>query len=132
MADKYVINIDTAKIEFERWAEEVGLLIDIEKVSEDDLAEVDRFIDAMRRGHLVISDEGEAVYTPQNAKTIHKDPITFRERSGATILAPRSKEGVGRGYAMMADVTGLSPKVFANMYGVDIKTCEAVFGLLMG
>ena len=93
-----------------------------------------RVIRAIQRGALVINDEGEAVYTPYHKRSGHKDPITFHERTGASLMAMDGKKknhDVAKTYAILADMCKVHPSVFAGLVGSDVKTCEALFALLM-
>lgn len=95
----------------------------------------DILVDSIMKGDLVINEEGEAVYTPQHKRSTFKDAITFRERSGNDLQAmgkkTKGENSVTALYAGMASNTGQAPVIFNNLVGRDIKTCEAIFGLLM-
>lgn len=138
MDSKFVVAEDVALDDFERFAECMDLDLDVSQMDADDLAglakQKSRIIKAMRIGALVISENGEAVYTPQNPRTKNKDPLTFRERSGASLMAMDGKKkghDAAKTYAVMADITGVPAGTFASMVGADIKVCEALFALLM-
>lgn len=125
---------EVASQEFERWIDAMDL--EVEGLTGENLESFNlqrsRVERAIRRGSLVINDEGEAVYTPQKTEM---DPITFRERTGASLMAAdRTKRdhNVAKMYAILGDMTKLHPSTFAKLKGVDIKICEAMFALLMG
>lgn len=129
---------DVAEQEFDRWADEMDLDIDTADMDQEDLTAFNkqkrRIVQAIERGALVISEDGEAVYTPSNPKSKHRDPITFHERTGASIMAMDGKkknEDVRKTYAVMADMCNVHPSTFAGLVGVDGKVCEALFALLM-
>jgi hypothetical protein len=132
------IDSKTAEIEFDRWASEMDLDLDPSGMDDKDAAAFNkqkrRVLSAIESGALVIGPDGLATYTPQNDKTPHKDPITFNERTGASLMAMDGKgknQDVAKTYAMMADMCGVNPKVFASMVGVDAKVCEALYVFLM-
>lgn len=133
-----VVTIEVAESEFERFVDAMDLDLDTDSMDAETLAEFSktkrRLIKAVQKGALVFNDDGEAVYTPQNPKTKHGEPLTFHERTGASIMAMDSKKkghDVARGYAVMADMCKVPPNTFASMVGIDIKICEALLVLLM-
>lgn len=132
------IDLETAQLEFERFIEAMDIDADTSMMDAEDLAAFNkqkgRLIRAISSGALVINDDGEAVYTPSNSKSRYKDPITFHERTGASLMAMDGKKkghDVRRTYAVMADMCKVHENVFAGLVGVDIKVCEAIFALLM-
>jgi hypothetical protein len=136
MEDK--INKETAEIEFDKFVECMDLDVDTVDMDAEDLTafnkQKSRIIRAIMRGQLIFNDNGEAVYTPSNKRSKHTDPITFRERSGASLMAMDGKKkghDVRKTYAVMADMCGIHQNVFAGLVGSDVKTCEALFALLM-
>jgi hypothetical protein len=132
------VNLEVAEQEFEKWADAMDLDLDTSGMDAEDLTgynkQKKRIIKAIMRGHLVFNENDEAVYTPHRPQTQHKDPITFHERSGASIMAMDGKKkgsDISKMYAVLADMCKVHPKIFAMMYGEDIKVCEALFALLM-
>lgn len=135
MAD-FRLDQETAEHEFERFLDAMDILADEGDMGEEDLtsfrAQKTRVIRALRQGHLVINDNGEAVYTPHRTEGV--DPLTFHERTGASIMAMDGKkkgEDVRKMYAVMGDLCKVEPGLFSQLRGADIKTCEALFALLM-
>jgi hypothetical protein len=129
---------EVAEQEFERWGEAMDLDFNVSAMLKEDSVEFERMkakiVKALMRGSLIIDDCGRAVYTPTNPESGHKDPITFKERTGAMIMAIdrfKKNQQAAAGYAMMAELCGLPPKTFAGLVGFDIKVCEAMFALLM-
>jgi len=129
---------EVAEVEYDRFLEQMDLLIDPNDMELEDKSNYQktraRIIRAICRGHLVINDDGEAVYTPQHPKSVYKEPITFHERSGASVVVMDGKKkdhDISKGYAAMAEMCRIQPKNFATMVGEDIKICEAIFALLM-
>jgi len=129
---------EVAEQEFNRFAEEMDLDLDTSAMDAEDLTafnkQKNRIVRAIERGHLVINENGEAVYTPTNNRSKHADPITFHERTGASLMAMDGKKkghDVAKTYAVMADMCKVHPNVFAGLVGTDVKVCEALFALLM-
>ncbi len=136
MTNKIVLEV--AQAEFDRFVEAMDLDVDTAGLDAEDLTQFNklknRVIRQIERGALVINDNGEAVYTPQNKGSKHTDAITFHERTGASLMAMDGKKkghDVAKTYAVLADMCKVHPSVFAGLVGTDVKTCEALFSLLM-
>lgn len=129
---------EVAEAEFQRFADEMDLDLDTATMDAEDLAafnkQKNRLVRAIERGDLVISESGEAIYTPSNPGSKHRDAITFHERTGASLMAMDGKKkghDVAKTYAVMADMCKVHPSTFAGLKGTDVKVCEALFALLM-
>lgn len=129
---------EVAEQEFERFADAMDLDIDTAELDAEDQAAFNkqrsRIVRAVQRGSLVFNENGEAVYTPSNPGSKHQDPITFHERTGASLMAMDGKKknhDVAKTYAVMADMCKVHPSTFAGLKGSDVKVCEALFALLM-
>ncbi len=132
------VDADTADMEFDRFVEMMDLDLDETEMDFEDLTQFrklkSRILRAIQRGGLVINENGEAVFTPQNPRSNNKDPITFHERTGASLMAMDGKKkghDVAKTYAVMADMCKVHPNVFAGLVGSDVKICEALFSFLM-
>ncbi|MCH9837697.1 hypothetical protein K0U83_18690 [bacterium] len=129
---------EVAEQEFERFADEMDLDVETTGLDAEDLAALtkqkNRIIKSIEQGALVINENGEAVYTPSNARSKHQEAIVFHERTGASLMAMDGKKkghDVAKTYAVMADMCKVHPNVFAGLVGIDAKVCEALFALLM-
>lgn len=138
MTEENKIAPEVAEAEFDRFVEEMDLDLDTSHMDAEDLTAFNkqkrRITTAIERGALVINENGEAVYKPQNSKSNYQEAITFHERTGASLMAMDSKKkghDAAKTYAIMADMTKLHPGTFAGLMGTDVKTCEAIFSLLM-
>lgn len=132
------VSLEAAEAEFERFATEMDLDLDTADMDAEDLTAFSkmkkRLIRAIMRGSLVITEDGEAQFTPQRPKSRYQETITFHERTGASVMAMDMKKkghDVAKTYAAMADMCKVTPKVFAGLVGEDIKICEALFAFLM-
>lgn len=132
------VDIETANTEFDRFADEMDLDLDVSAMDQEDLTSFNkmrnRLIRSMQRGDLVINESGEAVFTPSRPGSKYKEAITFHERTGASLMAMDGKKrghDVAKTYAIMGDMCGIHPKSFAMLAGSDIKICESIFALLM-
>jgi hypothetical protein len=133
-----LIALEVAEQEFDRFAEDMDLDLDVSKMDEDDKTAFEkqkrRILRAIQKGSLVINDDGEAVYTPSHPRSGYTEPLTFHERTGASLMAMDGKKkghDVAKTYAVLADMCKVHQRVFAGLVGTDVKTCEALFALLM-
>lgn len=133
-----VIDTETAEHEFDRFVEAMDLDLDTSQMDQEDynafMKQKRRIIRAMEKGSLVINENGEAVYTPSNHKSKYTDPITFHERTGASLMAMDTKKknhDVAKTYAVLAEMCKVHQNVFAGLVGNDVKVCESLFALLM-
>ena len=131
-----VINLDTANDEFNRFCDAMD--IETSGLDDDDLNQFNkhktRIVTAIQKGNLIINEDGEAVYTPYKSKSRHKEPLTFHERTGATMMAAQNVKKnmfASQLYATMGDLCKVDAKVFAGLVGIDIKTCESIASLLL-
>lgn len=129
---------EMAAQEFERWTEAMDIDIDESRMDDEDKTAFDKqknkILRAIERGHLVFNDNDEAVYTPHRPESKHKEPLTFHERTGASLMAMDGKKkghDVAKTYAIMGSMCKVHQNVFAGLVGADIKVCEALFALLM-
>lgn len=138
MKEENKVSREVAEQDFDRFVEEMDLDLDTAQMDQEDLTafnrQKSRLLRSIERGHLVINDNGEAVLTPSNPRSKHTEAITFHERTGASLMAMDSKKknhDVAKTYAVMADMCKVHQSVFAGLVGSDVKTCEAIFALLM-
>lgn len=129
---------EVAEADFDRFVDCMDLDIDPTEMDAEDRTAFDRqksrIVRTIEKGHLVINDNGEAVYTPFNPRSKHTEAITFHERTGASLMAMDGKKknhDVAKTYAVMADMCKVHQSVFAGLVGTDVKVCEALFALLM-
>lgn len=132
------VSKEVAEAEFERFADEMDIDIDTADMDAEDLTAFNKMckkvIVAIGRGSLVINETGEAIYTPQNERSKHKEAITFHERTGASLMAMDGKKkghDVKKMYAVLGDMCKQHSSVFAGLVGTDVKVCESLFALLM-
>lgn len=134
----YPVDQETAEAEFERFVELNEIDADESAMDAEDLPfyrkQRRRMVGAIMDGSLTIDEDGCPEYTPQHRDTRNKNPVKFRPRSGASLMASDLKKQshqVAKTYAIMGDMTQQDPKRFAGMAGRDIKICETIFGFLM-
>ncbi len=133
-----IISYDVALLEFERFSECMDLFVDVEVMDDEDRAAFEKYkgrlVRSIESGHLVINDNGEAVYTPHNKNSKRQESITFYEQDGAALMAIDGKKknaNVASTFAVMASMCKVHPSTFAGLVGIDIKVCMAVYLLLM-
>lgn len=131
-----IIAEEVVEHEFNRFVECMDLDVDPAGMNADDLEvfrqEKVRIINAIKSGSLVISENGEPIFTPQRSKDA--EAITFYEPTGASLMAMDRKkktDDIGKLYATMADMTKTHPSVFSRMKMVDLKVCMAIAMLFL-
>lgn len=129
---------EQAEQEFDQWAEDMDLDLDVSEMDAEDLTAFSKqkrkIVKAITLGSLTFSESGEAVYTPSNKKSKCQEPITFFERTGASMMAMDGKKkghDIGKTFAVMGEMCKVHPSTFAGLVGIDGKICEALFSLLM-
>jgi len=132
------VTLEVAELEFDRFVDAMDLDLDVADMDAEDLTAFNkqkrRILKAIEKGALVINENGEAVYTKKKKKTKRQEPITFHERTGASLMAMDGKKKsheVAKTYAILGDMCRVHPSTFASMVGIDVKICEALFALLM-
>ena len=132
------VNAEVAEGWFNDWLDAMDLDLNEDDMDEEDLnafiKQKRRVIREIMRGNLTFNDAEEAVFTPSNDNSKYKEPITFHERTGASVMemdGKKKNQDVRKMYAILSNLTGLQTKVFAGLVGSDIKICEALFVLLM-
>ena len=134
----YKIDEETARADLERLADmmDIDLTLDPDmdaKEQKDSQKSIDTVVKAIRKGDLVITDEGEAVFTPARSKGV--DPITFREPTGATLLAAdkySDNQKMHKMYAMVAEMTGTPNATFGKLKKSDMNVVMAVGIIFLG
>ena len=132
------VDKESAEVEFERFVDAMDLDLNTSIMDDEDKTAFTktktRLLRAVQKGSLVFNEDGEAVYTPAHPKSKYDKPITFHERTGASLMAMDNKKkghDVAKTYAVLADMCKVHPNTFANLVGTDVKICEAIFALLM-
>ena len=132
------VDKEFAEGEFDRFTECMDLDLDTSSMDAEDLTtfnkQKSKIVKAIILGSLVVNDNGEAVYTPRNMRSKHKDPLTFHERTGASLMAmdgTKKNHDVTKTYKVLGDMCKVHPNIFAGLVGIDVKICEALFALLM-
>lgn len=133
------ISFELAEHEFEKFAEAMDLDVDPVGMSDEDkvgLLEAKRvFVKAVQSGALIVDDEGQPVFTPQRPGSKVKDPITFYEPTGATLMEiDKAKSGadVSKTFKVLGNLTKTSTARFSGLMYSDLKVCTALMGLFMG
>lgn len=135
---EYKLDETTATAELERLADMMDLDLEIdsgleEKERKEAQKTLDTLIKSIRRGDIVITDEGELVFTPVRSPNV--PPIKFQEPTGATLLASDKfgdKQKLHKMYAMVAEMTGVEPATFSRLKKSDLNVVMAVGGLFLG
>lgn len=133
------IATEVCEDDFKRFCDTMDIDVDPKGQDDDDkksLMDCKRtMMRAMERGFLVISDDGEPVYTPVGGDPDFRSPITFKEPKGETWSARdgiKDTHDTKKLYSSMSSMTGLSVVRFNKMAGRDLKVCFAVTLLFLG
>lgn len=128
---------EVAEEEFDRFLEANDILADTENMDKEDRDSLNeqraRIVHAIEVGAMVISEDGEPVFTPRRTKDV--PALTFHEPTGASLMAmdrKKKNEDVGKLYATMGDMTRTDAKTFSKMKMADLKVCIAVTTLFLG
>jgi len=126
-----VVNSELAEKEFFRFADSMGIDVDVDDMEHDDKQSFFNskkiIIKAIMFGSLIINDNGEPVFTPQRSE--NRDPITFYEPTGKSILSmdKRGKgQDVARMYEVLGEITKTHAQKFANLKISDLKICQTI------
>lgn len=130
-----------AQQEFERWAEDWGMDIDVDSVDDDTLQEYEklqrRLIASIVRGDLVIDEGDEGViaqYEFTKANKIGKE-VVFKEPNGAALMktqAGKNANAIDQMFNFLGHITGTAPRMWSSVSGRDLKVAQAVATLFLG
>jgi hypothetical protein len=137
MKHETIVAPEVAAGEFDDIVEAFDLLVEPEAMDAEDRTAFDnlrrRLTRAIVRGWVTVDTDAPSVtFTPQRSK--RTDPLVFRERTGAALMAMDGKKKnseMAKTYAIMGNMCGVNPAVFASLTGEDGKVAECIFRLLM-
>lgn len=128
---KYKVSVDVAENEFLRLC--AARRVETEELSDYETAKLLRFkaklLPSIRRGHLVVNDNGDPVYTPPvpGAPT-----LTFGMPYGANFVELDAESGEHHTtQRAVASLCGVEVSVIAKLQGPDWRVCGALAGLFM-
>ena len=131
---RHVIDSETAEIEFYRFADEMDLDVDKERMDDDDKVAFEdaknKIIDAIMRGRLKINEIGEPVYTYEGMRDdLGCDELRFKEPMGADYMSMDGKSknrDMAKMFMLMGSMTGVHPKSFSKLSARHLKVCQAI------
>jgi len=139
LPDGQKVATEVCEADFKRFCNTMDIDVDPKGQDDDDKKSLNdckrTMMRAMERGFLVVSDEGEPVYTPQGGDPEFRSAITFHEPKGEAWMARdgiKDTHDTKKMYSTMANMTGLSVARFNRMAGRDLKVCVAVTLLFLG
>ena len=135
-----VMDPESAENDFDKWAEAMDLDFRESRMNADSLENFlnlkDLILSGFCRGSILINEECEIVFTPENKKSkFFGKPIVFHESDANALMAQdRRQKGqdVAKMWAVLGAMCKIHPSVFSGMHGRDTKICIALFTLLMG
>lgn len=130
------IGLDVAENEFDRFMDAMALDDKCENLSEEDKEGFEKnkrvVIKALRKGSLIINDNGEPVFTPTRSED--KKQITFYEPTGAIFTAQdkrKDTEMFAKLNLSMGNMTKTHASLFVKMAVSDLQICQAIFTLFL-
>lgn len=128
---KDVVAREVAELEFDRFVDSMGIDLDPSVIDDEDKKGLSvskyRIIRAIRRGFLVINEDGEPVFTPERIPI--KEPITFHCPTGAALMEMDKKQlnhDITKSIAVLASISKTNTAIFANMEIPDLNVCTAI------
>lgn len=122
-----------AEKDFDRFVETHRIDMELEGADENDVRDKlllkAKCLAAMKRGELVIEDDGTPVLTPPGG-----EPIRFYRPNGYALVAmDRKKEHASGGklFASLAALTGQNESLFSKLHAADIQVCQALWSLFL-
>lgn len=137
MEEKVVLEV--AEKEFERFAKEFDLDINVKNMSGEDVESFDgqkgKIVRAIMSGHAVVDETGNIIYTLKRPKEDGAlKELTFRVPDGDVFsVMDKYKEGknVHKLNSALAVITKQTPQTFVNMNAIDVKFTQAVASLFL-
>lgn len=126
-----------AEQEFMRFVDTMGLDVDEGSLTDEDKAGLNtnrsRMLKAIQNGSLVITENGEPLYTPQRSE--NATPLLFAEPEGSALMEmDRKKAGadVGKMFVIMGSIAHVPQGTFAKLKIGDLNVCMAITTLYLG
>lgn len=126
------IALEVAEAEFERMCDSRRIDTNVAEMDDDDASSFEairkRVLRAIQRGELVVSENGDPVYTPPGGK-----PITFYKPTGATFMAMDGKNDgpMARTVSAMHEMTRTGRGEFSKLEAPDFQLCTALATLFL-
>lgn len=131
-----VVAREVAEAQFDKFCDDMDIDRNVDKMKEKDaegfLEQKEIIVEAMIEGRLMLNEDSEPVYTPK--RTTVANPLTFREPSGADLMAMDRKkagEDVGKMFALMDSITKSVPGTCSKLKGPDRKVAQAITVLFL-
>lgn len=133
MTEKFKIDFDTAKEEFNNFCDDWEIDNDIANMNDEDKTAFSgheaKIINAIRRGRLKFdSEKSVMIYNIEGSEIVLSIP------KGAAYMEMdkyKDREGVHKTYAVLGAMTGKNAAFFSNMDGRHLKTFMSVVALFL-
>lgn len=132
------VDEQTAREEFERFAELMDLDLSTDDMSEDDKRSLDRqkkvVIEAIKTGHVTVDEEGQPT-VHLKCPTEKLKTVTLYEPTGSTFLVRDTKKAnqeVSKMFSMLQDMAHLKPGDLAPLKNRDMRVIQAFGALFLG
>lgn len=130
-----VIDRETARAEFERFAEAMSLDLDTTNRDENEVRDteqdIERVTKAIIKGCVTIDEEGRASFVRRGSDA---PPIVFYRPLGGSMTAMdrvKSHHEFNKAFASMAQITKTSISTFQKMHMSDVKICISIWTLFL-
>lgn len=135
---KEKIALEVAEQEFDSFADAWRLDTEIDTMDEEDAQDFiigkRKIVNEIRRGSLVVNDEGDLVYNLFEPVGSLDQIILKRPKGLAWKMSDRAKlnKNVGKTNYIMAAGIGQPPGILTRMDGIDYKFILSVYNLFLG
>lgn len=129
---KFKVAEEVAEQEFDRMCAAARIDTDTSEMNEKDLAvwtaQRRSIVKDIRRGTLIVGDDGMPTYTPPGGAK----GFTFHLPTGATLIAAKSRENDIEGTCLaLADMTREDRGTFSKLDRFDLYACARLAGLFL-
>ena len=133
------VDIQTAKLDFDRLALAWDLDTDIESMDEDDCAGFKeanrRLVRAIQSGDVTVSEDGKTVEMVLSEETHGKTAIEFKMPRGSAYISTdkhKDRKAMHKVQTFMSEMTGEPEKFFSALPGNDYKRAQSLVMLFLG
>jgi hypothetical protein len=130
-----VVALEAAETEFDRMCVSRRVDIDIEAMEPGDramfLAYKRQVVDAIRRGALVVAQDGTPTFSPASGD---RSPIVFYQPTGATYMAMdaySNEKGMMRTVAALTEMTRSAKGAISKLEAADFQICTSLANLFL-
>lgn len=123
------MNREQALQELENFFEvmDIDIKREDEEMSKKIQALIDYVVDAMQKGRCTFNENDEPVVIPWRPSELKGKELVIREPNGANLMAADGKTGLKAIYAVMAEITKVSPSSLAKLKAQEFDLLRAFY-----